>query len=118
MRIMCERVGIYRRNNNNNITSNRPANNRVNDDRRCTAEDVVQDVAEAAAAAAAEEILATVSVVRHPPRVLEWLKNALLDAPKKTQDSLATRNTSSSSSSSDRGHGRYCVLSTCSGRGW
>lgn len=108
MRIMCERVGIYRRN-NNNITSNRPANNRVNDDRRCTAEDVVQDVAEAAA----EEILAT--VVRHPPRVLEWLQNALLDAPKKTQDSLATRTTSSSS---DRGHGRYCVLSTCSGRGW
>lgn len=113
MRIMCERVGIYRRN-NNNITSNRPANNRVNDDRRCTAEDVVQDVAEAAAA---EEILATVSVVRHPPRVLEWLQNALLDAPKKPQDSLATR-TTSSSSSSDRGHGRYCVLSTCSGRGW
>lgn len=112
MRIMCERVGIYRRN-NNNITSNRPANNRVNDDdRRCTAEDVVQDVAEAAA----EEILAT--VVRHPPRVLEWLQNALLDAPKKTQDSLATRIKSSSSSSSDRGHGRYCVLSTCSGRGW
>lgn len=110
MRIMCERVGIYRRN-NNNITSNRPANNRVNDDRRCTAEDVVQDVAEAAAA---EEILATVSVVRHPPpRVLEWLQNALLDAPKKTQDSLATR-----TNSSDRGHGRYCVLSTCSGRGW
>lgn len=71
MRIMCERVGIYRRNNksSNNqeksTTGNVLANNRV-----CTAED----------AEAVEAILGGVVSTDHPPRVRQWFKDALLDA--------------------------------------
>lgn len=97
MRIMCERVGIYRRNNNSyNTTSTVPANNRVNHRGCCRYIEEEEEVV-VNEAAAVEEILESVPVNDKdlPHQVLAWCDNALTDARSKRK------------SDSNRDHGRF-----------
>lgn len=89
MRIMCERVGIYRRNNKSSNNQEKStatghvvlANNRVNGRRcRCIAEEAE------AVEAILGGVVVSVCASDHPPRVgavgqvRQWFQDALLDA--------------------------------------